>query len=186
MSKFKDFILDAMILGKEYDDPEDIIEEEDDEEEDERPKKKATASSKSQRSEILPDAQKPTAKVRPMRSSNKVVQMRHNTISAGSLEVCVIKPINVDEDAWEIADTLLSGRAVILNLEGINVSTSQRIIDITAGTCYAIKGNLKRISDFIFIATPEAVDISGDFQELLGSMSGNGIGDSTSVLTPDF
>ena len=69
----------------------------------------------------------------------------------------------------EITDTLLSGRSVILNLEGLHVDIAQRIIDFTSGSCYSINGNLQKISSYIFIITPESVEISGDFQELLGS-----------------
>jgi len=82
------------------------------------------------------------------------------------MEVCVIKPKNVEE-AREITDTLLSGRAVILNLEGLHVDVAQRIIDFTSGSCYSINGNLQKVSNYIFIITPETVDISGDFQDLL-------------------
>ena len=80
-----------------------------------------------------------------------------------SLEVCVIKPTNV-EDGREIANTLLGGKAVVLNLEGIDVELAQRIIDFTSGACFAINGNLQKVSNYIFIITPESVDISGDFQ----------------------
>lgn len=97
--------------------------------------------------------------------TNKIVPMR----SGKGMEVCVIKPSTV-EDAREISDTLLSGRAVVLNLEGLQVNVAQRIIDFTSGSCYSINGNLQKVSSYIFIITPEAVDISGDFQDLF---SGN-------------
>ena len=90
------------------------------------------------------------------------------------MEVCVIKPVNV-EDSREITDTLLSDRTVVLNLEGLDVDIAQRIIDFTSGSTYAIDGNLQKISRYIFIITPASVDISGDFQDLLaGSMSQGG------------
>ncbi len=82
------------------------------------------------------------------------------------MEVCVIKPKNVEE-AREVTDTLLSGRAVILNLEGLHIEVAQRIIDFTSGSCYAIDGNLQKISNYIIIITPKTVEISGDFQDLL-------------------
>ena len=57
------------------------------------------------------------------------------------MEVCVIKPNSV-EDAREITETLLSGRTVILNLEGLDLEVAQRIIDLhperhlqSAATC---------------------------------------------------
>lgn len=82
------------------------------------------------------------------------------------MEVCVIKPTTF-EDAREVTETLLSGRAVVLNFEGMDVDLAQRIIDYTCGTCVAIDGNLRKISSYIFIVTPKTVDISGDLQDLL-------------------
>ena len=50
--------------------------------------------------------------------------------------------------------------------EGLDVDIAQRIIDFTSGSCYAISGNLQKISHYIFIITPSSVDISGDFQDI--------------------
>ena len=52
-------------------------------------------------------------------------------------------------------------------MEGLDVDMAQRIIDFASGSCYAIHGNLQKISHYIFIITPASVDISGDFQEIL-------------------
>ncbi len=82
------------------------------------------------------------------------------------MEVCVIKPTSVEE-AREITETLLCNRTVVLNLEGLDVDVAQRIIDFTSGSCFAIGGNLQKISHYIFIITPSSVDISGDFQDIL-------------------
>ena len=85
------------------------------------------------------------------------------------MEVCVIKP-TVFEDAMEITQTLLYNRTVVLNLEGLDVNIAQRILDFTSGSCFAIQGNLQKISHYIFIITPKSVDISGDFQEIFGNV----------------
>lgn len=100
-------------------------------------------------------------KVTPMRQPAR----RNNNVN---MEVCVIKPNSV-EDAREITETLLSGRTVILNLEGIDLEVAQRIIDFTSGATYAISGNLQKISNYIFLVTPTNVDISGDLQDLLNT-----------------
>ena len=86
----------------------------------------------------------------------------------GQQEVCIFKPSSI-EDSREITETLLQGKAVIVNFEGLHVEISQRIIDFISGSCYALDGNLQKISNYIFIATPASVDISGDFQELFES-----------------
>ena len=85
-----------------------------------------------------------------------------------SMEVCVVKPTSVD-DSREITETLLAGRTVILNLEGLDLEIAQRIIDFTSGATFAISGNLQKISNYIFLVTPTNVDISGDLQDLLNT-----------------
>jgi len=70
-----------------------------------------------------------------------------------------------------VTETLLQNRAVVLNLEGLDVDIAQRIIDFTSGSCYAINGNLQKISNYIFIITPQTVEISGDFQDIFGGSS---------------
>ena len=92
--------------------------------------------------------------------------VRAKKVVGAGMEVCVIKPNSV-EDAREITETLLANRTVVLNMEGLDVDIAQRIIDFTSGSCYAISGNLQKISHYIFIITPASVDISGDFQEIL-------------------
>ena len=102
-------------------------------------------------------------------SNNKVTPMRQPARrSSVNMEVCVIKPTSV-EDSREITETLLSGRTVILNLEGLDLEIAQRIIDFTSGATFAISGNLQKISNYIFLVTPTNVDISGDLQDLLNT-----------------
>ncbi|MCI8661556.1 MAG: cell division protein SepF [Lachnospiraceae bacterium] len=96
------------------------------------------------------------------RTSSKVVPMKR------TMEVSMIKPTSI-EDARDICDFLLDGKAVVLNMEGIHTEVAQRIIDFTSGATYSMNGNLQKISSYIFIATPESVELSGDFQDLLGS-----------------
>ncbi|MGL5436141.1 MAG: cell division protein SepF [Lachnospiraceae bacterium] len=94
--------------------------------------------------------------------SPKVVPMRRG------MEVSMVKPTGI-EDAKEICDYLLAGKAVVLNMEGIHTEVAQRIIDFTSGATYSMNGNLQKISNYIFIATPESIELSGDFQDLLNS-----------------
>ncbi len=97
-----------------------------------------------------------TTKVTPIRKKN-----------GSPMEVFVIKPVSM-EDTREIADTLLSGCTVVLNLEGIDVELAQRVIDFTSGSCYSIDGSLQKVSSYIFILTPANVEISGDITDILG------------------
>ena len=98
-------------------------------------------------------------------SSGKVVPIK--TTSKG-LEVCIIKP-TAFEDSQEICDMLLSGRAVVINLEGFDDKLAQRTMDFISGSVYATNGKLHRISNCIFIISPDSVDISGDYSDLIAN-----------------
>jgi cell division inhibitor SepF len=149
--------------------------------EDERPKKRIlTKSYDDDDYEATPSAAKaaPTPSPAPERTITPVKQSRAKTAKSSSkiapmrpkrgsgMEVCVIKPKSM-EDAREITETLLEECTVVLNMEGLDLDVAQRIIDFSSGSCYAMHGNLQKISNYIFIITPESVDISGDFQEIL-------------------
>ena len=98
-------------------------------------------------------------------TSNKVVPIR--TTPKG-FEVCIMKPTTF-EDSQDICDMLLSGRAAVINLEGFDVDLAQRIMDFISGSVYAMNGKLHQISSYIFIISPDTVDISGDYLDLIRS-----------------
>lgn len=159
-----DKFLNYMKLNEDDDDfyDDDYLDE--DEEIEEPAPRKASSASKLKDNEVYEDrAAKKVAASQP-----KVTPIRQNVtrkLPGNGMEVCVIKPTSV-EDAREITETLLSNRTVVLNLEGLDVDVAQRIIDFTSGSCFAISGNLQKISHYIFIITPASVDVSGDFQDI--------------------
>ena len=81
--------------------------------------------------------------------------------AGGRMQVRIIKPNSFDQ-ARQITDTLLAHRTVLLNLEGLDINTAQRIVDFASGSCYALHGNFMKISQYIIVITPEDVDIAGD------------------------
>jgi cell division inhibitor SepF len=111
-------------------------------------------------------------KIKPVKTQ-KVIQMR-SVMTKNNMEVCVIHPKSM-EDGREIVDTLLNGKAVVLNLEGIPINIAQRLTDFTCGACYSFNGNLQKVTNNIYVVTPEAVEISGDFQDLLSGNGGSGL-----------
>lgn len=158
MDKFLNYM--KLNDDEEYDADDDYLDD-DDEYADEAPVKKQ----KDTPAEDKPVIKKPATKVTPMpRNNSRRMQ------GSDGMQVCVIKPTSV-EDAREITETLLDNRTVVLNLEGLDVDVAQRIIDFTSGSCFAISGNLQKISHYIFIITPASVDISGDFQDILNGGS---------------
>ena len=116
----------------------------------------------------------PRAAARPARRSN-VTSMRQMPSRVSTvMEVSMVKPTDM-EDARDICDMLLSGRAVVINMEGVQVDLAQRIIDFASGACYSIEGNIQKISSYIFIVSPSSIELSGDFQNVLNAAGGSGL-----------
>ena len=139
----------------------------DDDYEDEKPAKKRLFNKKEEDYDDYEEEAEPRPRFLPRPvNNNKVVPMRRG------MEVSLIKPTSM-EDTREICDYLLAGKAVVQNMEGIHMEIAQRIIDFTCGATYSMDGNLQKISNYIFIATPASVELSGDFQELLADGSVN-------------
>lgn len=170
-----DKFLNYMKLNGEDDDDEYYDDDYLDDEEDVEPApvQRRMSAAKQSKMQVPPDEEPDTrsmARRQPV-SAGKITPIKQpaaRRVQGGSgMEVCVIKPSSV-EDAREITETLLANRTVVLNLEGLDVDVAQRIIDFTSGSCFAISGNLQKISHYIFIITPPSVDISGDFQDIFG------------------
>ena len=162
---FLDKIMNTMHLGG--DDYDDDYDDFDDDYEEERPKRGSVFKKKERDYDydMEDDLVTESSKVRNVKQQSRITPMRSRKTSSG-MEVCVFKPTLFDE-AREITDTLLSQCTVVLNFEGLDVDLAQRIIDFASGSCYAIGGNLQKVSNYIFIMTPKSVDISGDFQDII-------------------
>lgn len=177
-----DRFLNAMKLNDDdgFDDDDFLDDEIDDDYEEEHPAKRRIFK-KAEEEDDFDDYDEVPQRKTKSQSKPKVRQPKQQTVSAssssskispmrprksGGMEVCVIKPHSM-EDAREITETLLANCTVVLNMEGLEVDIAQRIIDFASGSCYAVDGNLQKISSFIFIITPSSVDISGDFQQIL-------------------
>lgn len=96
--------------------------------------------------------------------ATKVVPIRNGAL--GAMGIKVMKPTSF-EDSQDICDVLLSGKATIINLEGFDVELAQRVMDFISGAVYAANGKLHQISSYIFIISPENIDISGDYQDII-------------------
>ena len=66
-------------------------------------------------------------------------------------------------DAAEVVDDLKSMNSVVLNLQGLDSSLAQSIYDFLCGACYALGCRMEKVSDYVYVITPESVTLSGDF-----------------------
>lgn len=105
--------------------------------------------------------------------SRKVVPIQQN-----KMEITMVRPKNNKADWKDLCDCLLDDKAVVLNLEGLDDRTAQRIIDQTLGAVYSIGGDLKTISNYIFIASPKNIELSGEFNKGESESRSSGYRDS--------
>ena len=105
------------------------------------------------------DRKKKTAK-----ENQKVIPIRRS--SKSGIEVCVTMPKGFDE-VEDICDKLLAGSIVALNLEALDTVEAQRIVDFVFGTMHAINGKFRAVSKYVYIISPENVELSVENEEEL-------------------
>ena len=98
----------------------------------------------SQSAQVIHHTSSNTPHIRPIESEPQTAEIR-------------IAFPKVYEDSINIASHLQHKRAVIVNLQCLDPSTSKRLIDFLCGTVYAMSGNMKKITDHIFIFSPSHI-----------------------------
>ena len=83
------------------------------------------------------------------------------SMSSASLQLKVVKPTSFNE-VTQIADHLLEGKTVVLNLEVTQKEDARRLIDFLTGVVYSVQGKFKNVAANTFIITPHDVDVTGD------------------------
>lgn len=81
--------------------------------------------------------------------------------AGGAMKVVIVRPEVFDEVAG-IADHLVQGKTVVLNLETANKDVCRRIVDFMSGAAYALDCKLKKVANNTFIIVPAHTDIAGE------------------------
>ncbi|MBR6768841.1 MAG: cell division protein SepF [Clostridia bacterium] len=102
-------------------------------------------------------------------TANMVEEKKGKAGSAHSLELKIAKLSAFDGNVMEVADHLIAGGPVVLNLDAASKDAVKRIIDFFSGVAYSVKGQLKNISGNIYIVTPASVDVSNDSKMFAGA-----------------
>lgn len=79
----------------------------------------------------------------------------------GNIELKVVRPASFEEVS-EIADYLLDGCTVVLNLELLDNVQTIRMLDFLNGVTYSNDGEIKNVAKSTYIITPHGVDVSDD------------------------
>jgi len=79
----------------------------------------------------------------------------------GNIELKVMKPASFEEVS-DVADYLLEGCTVVLNLELLDAASTLRMLDFLNGVTYSTDGDIKNVARCTYIITPHNVDVSDD------------------------
>lgn len=69
-------------------------------------------------------------------------------------------------DAKTIGESFRDGIPVIMNVTDMGESEAKRLVDFSAGLVFALRGNIERVTNKVFLLTPAGVEILGE--ELAG------------------
>ena len=90
---------------------------------------------------------------------NKVVALER---ASAQPSIVVVKP-RCFNNSTEVADQIKQRRPVILDVGNLDPEEARRVVDFIAGTVYGLNGDIQKVSGGIFIATPAAYEISGEY-----------------------
>ncbi len=104
---------------------------------------------------VTPPAETPAATP----AQNPAAQTGGLSLGGNNIELKVVRPETFTEVAT-IAQYLLDGCTVFLNLEDTEESSKRRILDFLSGVAFATRGQIKRVAVNTFIISPDNVDVS--------------------------
>ena len=73
-------------------------------------------------------------------------------------EIVVLEP-RAYEDSVTMASQLKEGKPLVINLKYLDSAHARRLIDFLCGTAFAINGHMLKVSDNVFLFTPEQITI---------------------------
>ena len=77
----------------------------------------------------------------------------------GAVSLKILNPKS-NKDAAEIADYLMNGNTVLLNIENLAPDQAVRLLDYLAGATHAIGGLMTKVGRTTIVVAPKNVDVS--------------------------
>ena len=73
----------------------------------------------------------------------------------------VVLRVNVFADARDVAETLMSGIPVLLDLTGAESETAKRVLDFSTGVVFGLASGMHRVDRNVFLLTPAGTEVTG-------------------------
>ena len=81
------------------------------------------------------------------------------SLEGNNIELKVVRPESIDE-IFSIADYLIDGCTVVLNLEALGGDVVTRMLDFLNGVTYTTGGEIKNVSQGTYIITPNGINLN--------------------------
>ncbi|MDO4377607.1 MAG: cell division protein SepF [Erysipelotrichia bacterium] len=86
---------------------------------------------------------------------------RNQQVKAVSNAKMIVKEPRSYDDAKEVAEYLLKGKAVIVNIHKLNESSGTRLLDYLTGVTFAIRGSYQKVDNNVFLFAPNDMPVDG-------------------------
>ncbi|MFI6435717.1 cell division protein SepF [Streptomyces sp. NPDC050759] len=73
----------------------------------------------------------------------------------------VVLRINVFADAREVAETLMAGIPVLLDLTAAETDVAKRVLDFSTGVVFGLASGMHRVDRNVFLLTPAGTEVTG-------------------------
>lgn len=83
----------------------------------------------------------------------------NSSIEGNNIEFKIVRPESINE-VVTIADYLIAGCTVVLNLEALDEDIIERMLDFLNGVSYVLGGDIENVSPGTFIVTPNGININ--------------------------
>lgn len=124
-----------------------------------RPQPRAQVQRTTQGTGVNSNQSRTDKKVVPLQSERRSPRTTSTTRDSSST-IMVSEP-RVYSEAMTIAKYVMGGKSVLVNFHLMEEYQARRIVDFLTGTVYAEDGDIKRVSDEMFLCTPKTVEIEG-------------------------
>ena len=100
----------------------------------------------------------PTERREPQTAETEERPASPSSIEGSNIELKVVRPESFDEVST-IADYLIEGCTVVLNMELVDKATTIRMLDFLNGVTYTKDGEIKNVAQNTYIITPNGIDV---------------------------
>ncbi|MET7288477.1 cell division protein SepF [Streptomyces sp. NPDC005573] len=90
--------------------------------------------------------------------------VNHRTLPDSDTEArrrFVVLRVNVFADAREVAETLMAGIPVLLDLSSAEGEVAKRVLDFSTGVVFGLGSGMHRVDRNVFLLTPPGTEVSG-------------------------